>query len=204
MNPRHWRQPQSIRLLAAAGLAALALVPIPASAQSLDSARDKGVPCVSCLVIGITPADLVSPPKLAAGSLDGLQLLVPGTPRGDTLVDFVQAVAATGATVGVLIAPSSGASTQQVVFDARTTITVLRAEKPDLQVVLDGDAFAATGVDLDVLTPYVDAVVRGPKPPSPLRGFGEPRGSALIGPSEPSWLRLAPVSNPTVEDLVTA
>src|SRR6266545_425997 len=102
MNPRHWRQPQIIRLLAAAGLAALALVPVPASAQSvdsprdksLDSAQDRGVPCVSCLVIGMTPADLVSPPQLAPGSLDGLQLLVAGTPRGDTLVDFVQAVAA--------------------------------------------------------------------------------------------------------------
>ena len=70
MNPGHWRQPQIIRLLAAAGLAALALVPISASAQSLDSARDKGVPCVSCLVIGITPADLASPPQLAPGSLE--------------------------------------------------------------------------------------------------------------------------------------
>ena len=180
MNPGHWRQPQIIRLLAAAGLAALALVPISASAQSLDSTRDKGVPCVSCLVIGITPADLASPPQLSPGSLDGLQLLVPGTRRGDEIVDFMQTLAVTGATAGVLIAPSTGSSIQQIVFEARTTITALRAEKPDLQVVLDGEAFAARRVPLAELAAYADAVI------------GE------------TWSRLPPSSNPTVDDLVTA
>jgi len=180
MNPGHWRQPQIIRLLAAAGLAALALVPISASAQSLDSTRDKGVPCVSCLVIGITPADLASPPQLSPGRLDGLQLLVPGTPRGDEIVDFMQTLAVTGATVGVLIAPSTGPSIQQIIFEARTTITALRAEKPDLQVVLDGEAFASRGVPLAELAAYADAVI------------GE------------TWSRLPPLSNPTVDDLVTA
>jgi len=66
-------------------------------------------------------------------------------------------------------------------------------------VVLDGEAFAAAGVDLDMLMPYVDAVVRGPKGSAPLMA-----GPAPLGPSEPSWLRLRPASNPTVDDLVTA
>jgi hypothetical protein len=164
------------------------------------------VPCVSCLVIGITPADLASPPQLAPGSLDGLLLLVPGTPRGDEIVDFMQALAVTGAAVGVLIAPSTGSSIQQIVFEARTTITALRAEKPDLQVVLDGDAFAATGVDLDVLTPYVDAVVRGPKGSAPLAAESAPlvAGSAPLRPSAPGWLRVPSVKEATVNDLVAA
>jgi hypothetical protein len=129
---------------------------------------------------------------------------VPGTLHSDKIVDFMQTVAATGATVGVLISPATGASIQQVAFEARTTITALRAEKPDLQVVLDGEAFAATGVDLDVLTPYVDAIVREPEPPSPPGGFGEPRGSAPPRPSGPRWLRLASVEEATVDNLVAA
>ena len=119
-------------------------------------------------------------PQLPPGSLDGLQLLVPGTPRGDEIVDFMQTLAVTGATVGVLIAPSTGPSIQQIVFEARTTITALRAEKPDLQVVLDGEAFASRGVPLAELAAYADAVI------------GE------------TWSRLPPLSNPTVDDLVTA
>ena len=87
MNPGHLRQPPIIRLLAAAGLAALAQVPFRLSAVRRFGSGP-GVPCVSCLVIGIAPADLVSPPPLAPGSLEGLQLLVPATLRSDKIVDF--------------------------------------------------------------------------------------------------------------------
>src|SRR5437867_5701326 len=69
---RNVRQPQIIRLLAAAGLAVLTFVPGRAWAQSLDAARDKGVPCVSCLVIGVDAASLESASLLAPGSLDGV------------------------------------------------------------------------------------------------------------------------------------
>ena len=110
---------------------------------------------------------------------------------------------ATGVSITVLVTPSTATGVSQVVFDARTTITALRAERPGMQIVIDGDAFAGRGVPLDELRPYVDAVVRGPEPPSPPRGFGEARGSALLRPSD-TWIRLQPVSNPTVDDLVAA
>jgi len=211
MNPGHLRQPKIIRLLAAAGLVVLTVVPCRALGQSLDFARDKGVPCVSCLVIGVDAASLESASPLAPGSLDGVQLLVTDMSRGDKIVESIRMVAATGATVAVLVTPATGGPIAETVFAARTTITELRATQPDLQIVIDGEAFAALGVPVEELTPYVDAVIRGPEPPSPLRGFGEPRGSAPLvegspplGPSAPIWNRLQLVSNPTIDDLVAA
>src|SRR5258705_8268446 len=182
MNPGHRRQPQIIRPLAAVALAAATLVPASAAAQRL--AGDQGAPCVSCLVIGMDPADLASRPDVADGSLDGVQLMLMAVPRGEILP-------AGGASLGVLITPSAAETVLQIVFDARTTMTALRAGRPDVQIAIDGDAFAARGVPLDELLPYVDAIVRGPE------------GSAPRGLSA-TWTRLPAVSNPTVDDLVAA
>jgi hypothetical protein len=154
-------------------------MPIPARAQSLaidpaqgpDGARGSGAPCVSCLIIGVDGADLASPPPLAPGSLEGVQLMV------GTGGEFRSPA---GATVAVLVSPSTDEGVPQIVFAARTAITALRAERPDVQIAIDGAAFAARGVPLDELRPYVDAVI------------GE------------NWARLPAVSNPTVDDLIAA
>src|SRR5258705_6438407 len=174
MNPGHRRQPQIIRPLAVV-LTAAALLPAAAAAQR--GPGDLGVPCVSCLVIGVDPAELASVPPLARRSLDGVQLMLPGPPQSETLQRA-------GATVGVLVTPSAAEGVPPIVFDARTRITALRAERPDVQIVLDGDAFAARGVPLDELRPYVDAVVRAPE------------GAATLGPGA-NWARLPPLPNPT-------
>src|SRR5258705_8040312 len=97
MNPGHRRQPQIIRPLAAVALAAATLVPAIAAAQRL--AGDQGAPCVSCLVIGMDPADLASRPDMAGGSLDGVQLMLMAGPRGGGLP-------ARGAPVGGVVTPS--------------------------------------------------------------------------------------------------
>src|SRR5437867_4311872 len=78
---RNVRQPQIIRLLAAAGLAVLTFVPGRAWAQV--------APCVSCLVIGVDAASLESASLLAPGSLDGVQLLVTDVSRGDKIVESI-------------------------------------------------------------------------------------------------------------------
>jgi len=121
---------------------------------------------------------------VAPGSLDGVQLMLMAVPQGEILP-------AGGASVGVLMTPSAAGTVLQIVFDARTTMTALRADRPDVQIAIDGDAFAARGVPLDELLPYVDAIVRGPE------------GSAPRGLSA-AWTRLPAVSNPTVDDLVAA
>jgi hypothetical protein len=80
----------------------------------------------------------------------------------------------------------------EVVFDLRTTITELRAAEPDLRIVIDADALAATGVTLDDVIPYVDAVIRS-------------SGSAATSsPGVSAWVRLQPASNPALEDLIRA
>ena len=181
MNPGHWRQPQIIRPLAAFALAVVALV-VPADAAPQQPGA-QGAPCVSCLVIGVEPADLASAPPVTPGSLEGVQLMLRAVPRPEIL-------SATGAAMSVLVTPSEAAAVPQLVFDARTTITALRAEHPDVQVAIDGEAFTARGVPLDQLRPYADAVV-GP-------GASESSGATAI------WVRLPAVSNPTVDDLVAA
>src|SRR6266550_2359447 len=165
MNLGHWRQPQIIRPLAGTLLAVLATAPPPVSAQNR-------APCVSCLVIGISAAELDAAPPLPPGALEGVQLMVPA----GTAVDKAEAA---GASTTVLVAPAEGAP-QQIVFEARTAITALRAEQPGVQVVIDRDAFTARGAPLDELRPYVDAVI----------GDG--------------WMRLRPTSRPGVDDLVAA
>ena len=187
MNPGHWRQLQIIRPLAAASLAAAAFVPAGAAGQQLPGGP--GAPCVSCLVIGVDAADLASLRRLATGSLEGVQLMLTGLPPDEIIT-------ATGVPVAVLVTPSTATGVSQIVFDARTTITALRAERPGMQIVIDGDAFAGRGVPLDELRPYVDAVVRGPDGSAPLRP-----GALRPGVT---WTRLQPVSSPTVDDLVAA
>ena len=111
-------------------------------------------------------------PPLPAGSLEGVQLMVPVDSR-------LGALETAGATIAVVVTPAAG-TPQQIVFEARTAITALRAERPDMQIVIEGGAFAARGAPLDELRPYVDAMI------------GE------------SWLRLAPRSHPTVDELIAA
>jgi hypothetical protein len=139
------------------------LLPVRAAAQ---------VPCVSCLVIGVDAADLDSAP-VASGALEGVQLLV-------TAGQNLDRVAASGAGLTILVTPSSNVTAAEVVFAARTTITALRAERPDLAIVIDAAAFQSRGVPVDDLRAYVDAVI----------------GDA--------WSRLPVASRPTAEDLVKA
>jgi hypothetical protein len=181
MNPGHWRQPQIIRPLAAVALAVTVLVPADAAAQRPPGGQ---APCVSCLVIGVDAADLTSPPPVTPGSLEGVQLMLSAAPRRDIL-------SASGAAVGVLVTPSGAAVTPQIVFDARTAITVLRAERPDVLIAIDGEAFTARGVPLDELRPYVDAIVAG-------GGASTPSGPVA------TWTRVPAVSNPTADDLIAA
>src|SRR5438067_2800290 len=160
MNPGLLRQPQIIRLLAAV---ALVLLLLPASVLAQ-------VPCVSCLVIGVDAADLESVP-VTPGALEGVQLLVTGLP---------DLPAGSGASAAILVSPSSNPTAAEIVFAARTAITALRAERPDVQIAIDAAAFEARGVSLDELRAYVDAVI------------GE------------TWLRLPAASNPTADALVAA
>ena len=180
MDPRHWRQPQIIRRLIVAALAALAVLPVRAASQSLDEVRGR-TPCVSCLVIGIEAVDLESAPSPAPGSLEGVQLLLTNTSPNERIVDLLRGVTAAGAAVGVLVGPPAERQRpDEIVFDVRTRITELRAAKLDLQVVIDASAFAPIGVPIELLRPYADAIV------------GD------------TWIRLPPVSNPDVDDLVRA
>ena len=110
---------------------------------------------------------------MTPGTLEGVQLLVTGPPPPDT-------VGANGASAAVLVSPAAGASVAEIVFAARTAITALRAERPELQVAIDAAAFESRGVPLDDLRAYVDAVI------------GE------------TWMRLPAVSTPTVDALVAA
>src|SRR6185295_2358260 len=127
----------------------------------------------SCLVIGVEGAALESASELSPGSLGGVTLLVPAGASTQTLQ-------AAGAGVAVLVAPSTATSSQELVFDARTAITALRADRPDVQIVIDAEAFTSRGVPIDELRPYVDAVI------------GE------------GWMRLPRVTTPSVDDLIAA
>jgi len=173
-------------------LAALAVMPARA-AQSPDDDRGQEIPCVSCLVIGIDAAALESAPLLAPGSLGGVQLLITSSTLDESTIHFFASAATAGATVAILISPPVGPrQTDEVVFDVRTRITAIRAAQPDLHIVVDGDAFAAAGVTLDDLFPYVDAVVRS---------WGRTSPSGADGSA---WVRLPPVSNPALQDLIRA
>src|SRR5262245_21994442 len=114
IQPSKWRQLQIIRSLAAAVLAAAACVPAGAAGQQLTGGQ--GAPCVSCLVIGVDDSDLSSLRPLAAGSLDGVQLMLAAPPRNEVPTT-------TGVSVAVLVAPSAATGVSQIVFDARTTMT---------------------------------------------------------------------------------
>lgn len=165
MNRGHWRQPQIIRLLA--GLALTGVTAMPARVQA------QGTACVSCLVIAVDEAEVTSMPELPAGSLAGLQVMVTsGAPT--------EVLASTGAAIAVLVPPSAATTSDQVVFDARTHMTALRAERPDVRIVIDAEAFAGRGVRLTELTPYADAII----------GV--------------TWTRLPTVRHPSLDDLVSA
>jgi hypothetical protein len=166
--------------MAVLALAALAVTPARA-AQLQDDASAHGAPCVSCLIIGIDAAVLESAPPLAPGSLEGVRLLVTADLPNAKVDDFVRFASTTGASIAILISPPSGARpVDEVVFDLRTTITEVRAANPDVQIVIDADAFAAAGVTLGGLMAYVDAAI----------------GS--------TWNRLPTASNPGLDDLIGA
>ena len=162
---------------------AVAVVPVmPARAAQLPAdASSDGAPCVSCLVIGIDAAALESLPPLAPGSLEGVELLVSADAAGGRAADLLRSASRAGATVAILISPPADArQMDEAVFELRTVITELRAANPDLRIAIDADAFAAAGVPLDTLSPYVDAVI----------GL--------------TWNRLPRVSTPALEDLIRA
>lgn len=165
------------------------------AAQAPDHDRGQGTPCVSCLVIGMDGAALESAPPFAPGSLEGIQLLITDSALDEeSTFHLVASVATAGAAVAILISPpSEPRRMDEVVFDVRTRITALRAAHPDLHIVIDADAFAATGVTLDDLVPYVDAAVRSSE--------SAPRSS---GTAVSSWVRLPPASNPALQDLIRA
>jgi len=184
-----WRQPQIIRSVAVVTLTALGVVPALA-AQSPSDAHAPGVPCVSCLVIGLDASVLDTAPP--AGFLDGVTLLVRDDRReATTIVERLRAARSNGAVVAVLIvAPAEVRHVDEVLFALRTAITEVRAADADLQIVLDADTFAAVGLPLDRLLPYVDAVVGA--------------AAGRVAPGDPTWLRLPGMSNPSLEDLVRA
>src|SRR4030095_7128705 len=126
-------------------------------------------------------------------ALEGVQLLITSSAADPRTVRFVRAMASAGASVAVLISPPTGSrNTDEVVFDVRTTITELRAQDPDVHIVIDADVFAATGVTLDGLIPYVDAVIRSSV------------SAALPGPAGSTWVRLQRASTPALQDLIRA
>jgi hypothetical protein len=94
------------------------------------------------------------------------------------LVSFVIVEPAAGTNGGRV----SDVSAQELSFEARTMITALRAARPGLEIVIDGDAFGAAAVPLDSMAPYADAVVG--------------RGGM--------WIRVLPATNPSANDLVAA
>src|SRR5262245_21172058 len=188
---RSRRQPQIIRPVAVIALVALAVMPARAS-QSSDDDRGQGTPCVSCLVIGIDAAALESALPLTRGSLPGVELLLTNSAADEGTARLAASAASTGATVAMLISPPVGARrVDEVVFDVRTRIVALRAAVPALHIVVDADAFAATGVTLDDLIPYIDAVVRS-------------SGSTAQSAGESTWVRLPRTSNPGLRDLIRA
>ena len=189
---RNERQPQIIRFVAAIALVALAVIPARAGQMPHDD-RAQGTACVSCLVIGIDAAALEWAPPPAPGSLDGVQLLVTSSAEDETTVRFVASAARAGASIAILMSPPTGARRiDEIVFDVRTRITDVRIAEPGLRVVIDADAFAATGVTLDDVIPYVDAVIRRPESQVP------------SGHGESTWVRLPRTSNPALEDLIRA
>src|SRR5258705_1900600 len=121
MNPGHW-QPQIIRLFAAASLVVLAVSP-HVEAQPAHLSQEGGVPCVSCLVIGLNTGGLDSAHQVAPGSLQGVQLLVTTSSRGDALLNGIRTLTATGASVALLVSPPQAGNVQEAVFATRTTIT---------------------------------------------------------------------------------
>ena len=80
-------------------------------------------------------------------------------------------------------------------FAVRTFITALRAAYPRIEVVLDGDAFAAAGVLLDPLHAYVDGIVFGESGDLSARSRDLPNGVAR-------WWRAPMTPDFTVERLV--
>ena len=187
-----WRQPQIIRSVAVLALAALGVARALA-AQLPEDPHAPGVPCVSCLVIGLDAAVLDSVP-LASGSLDGIRLLVSEDGRdAKRTPERLRAAESHGASVAVLIgAPADVRNIEEALFGLRTAITEIRAADADVQIVVDADAFAAVGLPLEALLPYVDAVLRAPG------------GSASPVPGGPTWLRLPGISNPSLPDLIRA
>ena len=164
MNPVHARQTPIIRLLGA--LAALLLGAGSAAAQERPD-----YPCVSCLILQITPELLVTPGQPALQEA-GVTLAVtatpgatpPASPGVDTLV----------------LEPPGGLDPAAAIFATRTFITEVRAARPGVRLALDGERFAAAGVPVRDLIPYVDAVI------------GD------------SWRRAPDVERPSVEELTAA
>jgi hypothetical protein len=81
----------------------------------------------------------------------------------------------------VVIGPSTSGLPDERVFAARTLVTDLRAARPDLVIVLDGEAFGSAGVPVEPLRSYVDAV---------------------IGAAE-RWRRVARLERPAVDELTS-
>src|SRR6267378_2133125 len=201
MIPGHGRQQKIIRLLAAVGLVAL-----PGRGARVEA---QAASCVPCLVIGIEGTSLNGTGELPPGSLEGLRVLVTARPDIDATRQAVQTLQAAGAILGavvfsgspfpddilrvvsfVIVEPATATNggrvsdvpAQELSFEARTMITALRAARPGLEIVIDGDAFAAAGVPLDSMAPYADTVVG--------------RGGM--------WIRVSATRNPSVDDLVAA
>jgi hypothetical protein len=131
-------------------------------------------PCLSCLVIEVDSADLA----FAPGSLMGLSVLVHFA-RWEGAAETLEALSRRGATAGVVVVigdpvPPTGVferaalvgltarsagDADSIIFAARTLATAARAARPDVRIALDGDAMVRSGVPLDRVVPYTDAVV---------------------------------------------
>lgn len=215
MNLGHWRQPQIIRPLAVAGLLTLTAGGTRAEAQSAS--------CVPCLVIGVDAASLNTTGDLPPASLAGLRVLVAADLEREAPRQPVRNLLAAGATVGYLIdagddidagdleaagfvvirPPSSPVpSVSQRLFEARTTITALRAAQPDLEVVIDRGAFAEAGVPLDPMAPYVDASI-GRLPRRASATVDDLIAASLTPGSEPMLLPIDRVDWRAIQEFVS-
>lgn len=129
------------------------------------------MPCASCLVIEVAQLSLPAE-VLDALATAGTRIAVPLRP-GDPLPP------ASGSSI-VVIGPGAPAAPDAAVFAVRTLVTEVRAQRPHLLIVIDGDAFTAAGVPVEPLRAYVDAVV------------GQAEG----------WRRAPRVDRPTADELV--
>jgi hypothetical protein len=148
-----------------------------------------GPSCVSCLVLEV-PAPALRALPVRPGSLEGLTVVVrldsgAARPPADVVRGFLGTLAVNGARPGLVVEPSpppdliagadvaivdppDGDDVDMRVFAVRSTITLLRASRPGIEIALEPALFAAAGLPRDRLDAYADTTLtRVHLPPHP-------------------------------------